>query len=44
MLRTVLDVVVDVLHSAGLGLRTRVRLAAENLFLRKQLAMSQRDD
>ena len=39
MLRTVLDLVVDVLHFAGLGLRTRVRLAAENLFLRKQLAM-----
>src|SRR5262245_51462134 len=39
MARTVLDLVVDILHFAGLGLRTHGRLAAENLFLRKQLAL-----
>jgi hypothetical protein len=31
--------VVDVLQFAALGLRSRARLAAENLFLRKQLAL-----
>jgi len=39
MPRTVLELVLDVLHLAGLGLRTRAQLVAENLFLRKQLAL-----
>ena len=39
MVRTVFGVVVDVLHFARLGLRSHAQLAAENLFLRKQLAL-----
>ena len=39
MVRTVFELVVDVLHFVGLGLRSHARLAAENLFLRKQLAL-----
>jgi len=39
MVRTVFDLVVDVFHFVGLGLRSHGRLAAENLFLRKQLAL-----
>jgi hypothetical protein len=37
MVRTSFDLVVDVLHLVVLGLRSHARLAAENLFLRKQL-------
>ena len=36
---TVFGLLVDVLHFARLGLRSHARLAAENLFLRKQLAL-----
>jgi transposase InsO family protein len=39
MVRTSFDLVVNVLHFVVLGLRSRGRLAAENLFLRKQLAL-----
>ncbi len=39
MVRTVIEIVVDVLQFVGLGLRSHARLAAENLFLRKQLAL-----
>ena len=39
MVRTVFDLVVDVFHFVGLCLRSHGRLAAENLFLRKQLAL-----
>lgn len=39
MVRTVFDLVVDVVLFVGLGLRSHGRLAAENLFLRKQLAL-----
>jgi hypothetical protein len=39
MVRTSFDLVVDVLHLVVLGLRSHARLAAENLFLRKQLAL-----
>jgi transposase InsO family protein len=39
MASTIFSLVVDVLHFVGLGLQSRARLAAENLFLRKQLAL-----
>jgi hypothetical protein len=39
MVRTVFDLVADVLHFVGLVSRSHARVAAENLFLRKQLAM-----
>jgi hypothetical protein len=37
--RVLLGVAVDVLTFMGTALRSRVALAAENLFLRKQLAL-----
>jgi hypothetical protein len=37
--RTVVDVLADVARLGFLTLRSRTRLAAENLFLRKQLAL-----
>ena len=39
MLSIAFELVVDVLRFVGLGLRSHARLAAENLFLRKQLAL-----
>ena len=39
MVRTVFDVMVNVLHFVGLSLQSHAHLAAENLFLRKQLAL-----
>ena len=39
MARTVFRLVIDLMHFVGLGLRSHARLAAENLFLRKQLAL-----
>jgi putative transposase len=39
MVSTICDVVVDLLLLLGLALRSHVHLAAENLFLRKQLAL-----
>jgi hypothetical protein len=39
MVRTAVDLVVNVLHFVVRGLRSHARLAAENLFLRKQLAL-----
>jgi hypothetical protein len=39
MVRTSFDLVVSILHFGVLGLRSHAHLAAENLFLRKQLAL-----
>jgi transposase InsO family protein len=39
MASTVFGLVIDLLQFIGFGLRSRARLAAENLFLRKQLAL-----
>jgi putative transposase len=39
MVRTAFGLAIDVLRFVGLGLRSHARLAAENLFLRKQLAL-----
>src|SRR5262245_31731763 len=39
MAGTIFGLVIDVLRVVALGLRSRARLAAENLFLRKQLAL-----
>jgi len=39
MVRTAFGLVIDVLRLVGLGLRSHACLAAENLFLRKQLAL-----
>jgi hypothetical protein len=39
MWRTAVRLLVDVLVFVSLGIRSRSRLAAENLFLRKQLAL-----
>jgi len=39
MFRVAFELVVDTLHFVGLVLRSQSRLAAENLFLRKQLAL-----
>ena len=39
MASTVLGLAIDFLQFIGFGLRSRARLAAENLFLRKQLAL-----
>ena len=38
-LRTVVDVLADIAHFEFLTLHSRTQLAAENLFLRKQLAL-----
>ena len=40
MANTVFGLLMDFLQFIGFGLRSRARLAAENLFLRKQLALS----
>jgi hypothetical protein len=39
LLRTILAVTHDVASLVSLGMRSRAQLAAENLFLRKQLAL-----
>lgn len=39
MLRTAFGLVVNLVHLVVLGLRSHGRLAVENLFLRKQLAL-----
>ena len=39
MVRTPFDLVINVLYFVVLGLRSHTRLAAQNLFLRKQLAL-----
>ena len=39
MARTVFGLLIDVLQFVRCGLRSRARVAAENLFLRKQLAL-----
>ena len=39
MARTLFRLVIDFMYFVGLGLRSHARLAAENLFLRKQLAL-----
>jgi hypothetical protein len=39
LLRTILALTYDLASLVSLGMRSRVQLAAENLFLRKQLAL-----